>query len=88
MPRGDDCSKPSDSRKHDDEDRTYDDAFGIYRDEEANYPTCAWNKQMSVRHSSDSRAKADVADGPSRVICRWQRISVWPIARLPLDCIH
>jgi hypothetical protein len=33
--------QPSDFVKHDDEKRTYDDVFGAYRDEQANYSTCA-----------------------------------------------
>jgi len=32
--------RADDLLKHDDEDRTYDDVFGKYRDEEANYSTC------------------------------------------------
>ena len=32
--------KPNDFLKHDDENRTYDDVFGAYRDEQANYSTC------------------------------------------------
>ncbi|MBR0797006.1 class I SAM-dependent methyltransferase [Bradyrhizobium jicamae] len=32
--------RPDDFLKHDDEKRTYDDVFGTYRDEEANYSTC------------------------------------------------
>src|SRR5216683_3542935 len=35
-PRADDCLK------HDDENRTYDDVFGAYRDERANYSTCVF----------------------------------------------
>lgn len=35
-PRVDDCLK------HDDENRTYDDVFGAYRDEQANYSTCVF----------------------------------------------
>jgi SAM-dependent methyltransferase len=34
--------KPVDFLKHDDEHRTYDDVFGTYRDEEANYSTCVF----------------------------------------------
>jgi SAM-dependent methyltransferase len=34
--------KPDDFLKHDDEKRTYDDVFGTYRDEEANYSTCVF----------------------------------------------
>jgi SAM-dependent methyltransferase len=34
--------KPIDFLKHDDEQRTYDDVFGTYRDEEANYSTCVF----------------------------------------------
>jgi len=32
--------RPEDRLKHDDESRTYDDVFGTYRDEQANYSTC------------------------------------------------
>ena len=32
--------QPTDFLKHDDETRTYDDVFGTYRDEQANYSTC------------------------------------------------
>lgn len=32
----------SDFLKHDDETRTYDDVFGTYRDEQANYSTCVF----------------------------------------------
>lgn len=34
--------RPDDFLKHDDEQRTYDDVFGTYRDEEANYSTCVF----------------------------------------------
>src|SRR5262252_4538958 len=34
--------KPIDFLKHDDENRTYDDVFGTYRDENANYSTCVF----------------------------------------------
>ena len=34
--------QPSDFLKHDDETRTYDDVFGTYRDEQANYSTCVF----------------------------------------------
>jgi SAM-dependent methyltransferase len=34
--------RPDDFLKHDDENRTYDDVFGAYRDEEANYSTCVF----------------------------------------------
>ncbi|MGC1318535.1 MAG: class I SAM-dependent methyltransferase, partial [Pseudolabrys sp.] len=34
--------QPSDFLKHDDEKRTYDDVFGAYRDEQANYSTCVF----------------------------------------------
>jgi SAM-dependent methyltransferase len=33
---------PDDFLKHDDENRTYDDVFGVYRDEHANYSTCVF----------------------------------------------
>jgi len=34
--------RPDDFLKHDDEKRTYDDVFGTYRDEQANYSTCVF----------------------------------------------
>jgi SAM-dependent methyltransferase len=34
--------QPIDFLKHDDENRTYDDVFGAYRDEQANYSTCVF----------------------------------------------
>jgi len=34
--------QPNDFLKHDDEKRTYDDVFGTYRDEQANYSTCVF----------------------------------------------
>jgi SAM-dependent methyltransferase len=34
--------RPDDLLKHDDENRTYDDVFGTYRDEQANYSTCVF----------------------------------------------
>ena len=34
--------QPDDFLKHDDEKRTYDDVFGTYRDEQANYSTCVF----------------------------------------------
>src|SRR4029450_144843 len=34
--------QPNDFLKHDDEKRTYDDVFGAYRDEQANYSTCVF----------------------------------------------
>lgn len=39
-PRADDCLK------HDDEHRTYDDVFGAYRDEHANYSTCIFPRAV------------------------------------------
>ena len=39
-PRADDCLK------HDDENRTYDDVFGAYRDEHANYSTCVFPRAV------------------------------------------
>ena len=34
--------QPNDFLKHDDQKRTYDDVFGTYRDEQANYSTCVF----------------------------------------------
>jgi len=41
--------KLSDFLKHDDEARTYDDVFGTYRDEEANYSTCVFPRTAFSR---------------------------------------
>ena len=41
--------QPSDFLKHDDERRTYDDVFGAYRDEEANYSTCVFPRAAFPR---------------------------------------
>ncbi len=41
--------KLSDFLKHDDEARTYDDVFGTYRDEEANYSTCVFPRAAFSR---------------------------------------
>lgn len=38
--------RPGDFLKHDDENRTYDDVFGAYRDEEANYSTCVFPRAV------------------------------------------
>ena len=43
IPRADDCLK------HDDENRTYDDVFGAYRDERANYSTCVFPRAAFTR---------------------------------------
>ena len=40
IPRADDCLK------HDDENRTYDDVFGVYRDGQANYSTCVFPRAV------------------------------------------
>ena len=42
---------PSDFLKHDDEKRTYDDVFGTYRDEQANYSTCVFPRVAFSRPS-------------------------------------
>lgn len=41
--------RPIDFLKHDDESRTYDDVFGTYRDEEANYSTCVFPRTAFSR---------------------------------------
>ena len=41
--------QPSDFLKHDDEKRTYDDVFGTYRDEQANYSTCVFPRVVFSR---------------------------------------
>ena len=42
-PRADDCLK------HDDENRTYDEVFGAYRDEHANYSTCVFPRAVFTK---------------------------------------
>jgi SAM-dependent methyltransferase len=41
--------QPSDFLKHDDEKRSYDDVFGTYRDEQANYSTCVFPRAAFSR---------------------------------------
>ena len=41
--------RADDFLKHDDENRTYDDVFGAYRDEQANYSTCVFPR-MAFTH--------------------------------------
>ena len=41
--------RPSDFLLHDDEKRTYDDVFGTYRDEQANYSTCVFPRVVFSR---------------------------------------
>ncbi len=41
--------QPSDFLKHDDENRTFDDVFGTYRDEQANYSTCVFPRTAFSR---------------------------------------
>ena len=41
--------QPNDFLKHDDEKRTYDDVFGAYRDEQANYSTCVFPRAAFSR---------------------------------------
>ena len=46
--------KTDDFLKHDDENRTYDDVFGSYRSENANYSTCVFPRAIFTHpHESD-----------------------------------
>lgn len=55
--------KPDDFLKHDDEQRTYDDVFGTYRDEEANYSTCVFPR-FAFSHPYEAQLiLLDVKDG-------------------------
>jgi hypothetical protein len=55
--------KPNDFLKHDDEQRTYDDVFGTYRDEEANYSTCVFPRTPFSRIYEAELALLNPKDG-------------------------
>ena len=55
--------KPNDFLKHDDENRTYDDVFGTYRDEQANYSTCVFPRFPFSRPYEAEYALLKPADG-------------------------
>jgi SAM-dependent methyltransferase len=55
--------KPGDFLKHDDEARTYDDVFGTYRDEEANYSTCVFPRAPFSRIYEAELALLNPKDG-------------------------
>src|SRR5947208_13520913 len=56
-PRADDCLK------HDDENRTYDDVFGAYRDEHANYSTCVFPRAVFTNPYEDELVLLRPKDG-------------------------
>jgi SAM-dependent methyltransferase len=56
-PRADDCLK------HDDENRTYDDVFGPYRDEHANYSTCVFPRAVFTKPYEAELALLKPTDG-------------------------
>jgi hypothetical protein len=53
--------QPIDFLKHDDEKRTYDDVFGAYRDEQANYITCVFPR-VAFSHLYDFAPTSSVRD--------------------------
>ena len=55
--------QPSDFLKHDDEKRTYDDVFGTYRDEQANYSTCVFPRVAFSRPYEAEYALLKLKDG-------------------------
>lgn len=55
--------KPDDFLKHDDQQRTYDDLFGTYRDEEANYSTCIFPRAPFSRPYEAEYALLNLKDG-------------------------
>jgi SAM-dependent methyltransferase len=57
IPRADDCLK------HDDENRTYDDVFGPYRDEHANYSTCVFPRAVFTKPYEAELALLKPTDG-------------------------
>ncbi len=54
---------PIDFLKHDDEKRTYDDVFGAYRDEQANYSTCVFPRVALSRLYEAERVLLKLKDG-------------------------
>jgi cyclopropane fatty-acyl-phospholipid synthase-like methyltransferase len=55
--------QPNDFLKHDDENRTFDDVFGTYRDEEANYSTCVFPRAAFSRIYESEYALLKPKDG-------------------------
>ncbi|WP_424630378.1 SAM-dependent methyltransferase [Bradyrhizobium sp. SYSU BS000235] len=55
--------KPDDFLKHDDETRTYDDVFGTYRDEQANYSTCIFPRLAFSRPYEAEYVLLNLRDG-------------------------
>lgn len=55
--------KADDFLKHDDEQRTYDDVFGTYRDEQANYSTCIFPRAAFSRPYEAQLLLLQVKDG-------------------------
>ena len=55
--------KQSDFLKHDDQTRTYDDVFGTYRDEEANYSTCIFPRAAFSRPYEAEYSLLNLKDG-------------------------
>ena len=55
--------QPTDFLKHDDENRTFDDVFGTYRDEEANYSTCVFPRAAFSRIYESEYALLKPKDG-------------------------
>ena len=51
--------QPNDFLQHDDEKRTYDDVFGTYRDEQANYSTCVFPRVAFSRSYCYSACNID-----------------------------
>ena len=56
---------PEDLLKHDDENRTYDDVFGTYRDEQANYSTCIFPRVPFTQPYEAEYALLKPKDGES-----------------------
>ena len=55
--------QPNDFLKHDDEKRTFDDVFGTYRDEQANYSTCVFPRAAFSRIYESEYALLKPKDG-------------------------
>ena len=55
--------QPIDFLKHDDERRTYDDVFGTYRDEQANYSTCVFPRVVFSHLYEAERVLLKLKDG-------------------------
>jgi len=55
--------RPGDFLKHDDENRTYDDVFGSYRDERTNYSTCVFPRAPFTSHYDAENLLLQPKDG-------------------------